>query len=384
MFAMTAPRPLPVTSRMNAGGYEVWVRHYVEMYELDPEYAFTADEYRGARDLSGWGRSTWGNVTPDGSLSVEPEAWRTRHYRRAVMRGAGVYRLGLWAFLAARRVAHFPRPEPGAFVEPHRVKLKAWDRVSPRDLGGDWGACAALNPCLTVPYVDVGRVARNGSLSWAGQRQRGVYYRRAVMRGAGVYLAGLWAHLAARRAPDAQAGAALGVPVNGAALLDAFTPWGQAPPLPLPPAAVSFTGAHARHAQRWIGREVSFAGVPELKENPLFRELAHDALRSAYKAIWGDRNPFALWRDPRSRPQYTGTPESLARCLSAAREELAQLAAERGAGPVAYARAERLLRRALRRMVPRRARAPQAARLPRPLYSRAIPPAAPLAPPALA
>lgn len=52
--------------------------------------------------LVNWG-SAKGSVTPDGSLSVEPEPWAARHYRRAVMRGAGVYRWGLWAAFGAGR-----------------------------------------------------------------------------------------------------------------------------------------------------------------------------------------------------------------------------------------------------------------------------------------
>ncbi len=42
-------------------------------------------------------------VTADGLLNIAPEVWRVRHYRRAVMRGAGVYQAGLWAYLARRR-----------------------------------------------------------------------------------------------------------------------------------------------------------------------------------------------------------------------------------------------------------------------------------------
>lgn len=56
----------------------------------------------------------YGTVTPDGSLSVEAAPWHARHYRRAVMRGAGVYRWGLWAMLAPGRPAAEPDAQAGA------------------------------------------------------------------------------------------------------------------------------------------------------------------------------------------------------------------------------------------------------------------------------
>lgn len=80
---MTGPRPTSTPSRLNVGGYQVTGRE--EMFKS----ALPFPPYRRRA----------GTVAPDGSLSLEPEAWQVRHYRRAVMRGAGVYQADLWAFL---------------------------------------------------------------------------------------------------------------------------------------------------------------------------------------------------------------------------------------------------------------------------------------------
>ncbi len=82
--AMNAPAPLGTPSRLNVGGYEVRVRFEYRK----PGVSKVIDKL--------------GDVYPDGSLSIFSPPWADRHYRRAVMRGAGVYQAGLWAMLAGR------------------------------------------------------------------------------------------------------------------------------------------------------------------------------------------------------------------------------------------------------------------------------------------
>lgn len=118
---MTAPVTLPSAARMNAGGaYVVKVRER-RLLHLDAPWAEDAsglEEYMASSILLGLRVTceveTAGTVTPDGSLSVEPEPWAARHYRRAVMQGAGVYRWGLWAMLAPGRAAAEPDAQAGA------------------------------------------------------------------------------------------------------------------------------------------------------------------------------------------------------------------------------------------------------------------------------
>lgn len=220
---------------------------------------------------------TLGNVTPDGSLSVHPDPWTARHYRRAVMRGAGVYRWGLWAMLA-----------------PGRPAAK----------------------------------------------------------------------------PDAQAGAALGgEPVNGAEQLAGFAAW--AAPVekmslglprtyiaaPQPAYLTEKLTTAAQYGYHWGNILLSLAkhlpGGPQAVVKQLmhgFEPLGAQLRASLYS--------FVL-QLPKGREH---------------RNERRQ-----------FWRTVRVLLRVLRRMAPRKPkRRPPVRRAPRPLYSRAIPPAAPLAPPALA
>ena len=90
----------------------------VRMARVEPEF-FTVLDLWGGRVLHTSEGGTKvvveqaAEVTADGSLSVEPEAWHARHYRRAVMGGAGVYQMNLRAFLVSRRFVSLPaRPEP--------------------------------------------------------------------------------------------------------------------------------------------------------------------------------------------------------------------------------------------------------------------------------
>jgi len=101
------PRRLAFTpSRWNMGGYKarvVWQdvnvnasywSHKAEKARLYARLGLVPGSYRVEQA---------GTVAADGSLTVEPEAWQKRHYRRAVMGGAGVYQAHLWAMLAGKR-----------------------------------------------------------------------------------------------------------------------------------------------------------------------------------------------------------------------------------------------------------------------------------------
>lgn len=48
-------------------------------------------------NLHTWISTHDGGLTTPGMSPLLPEAWRQRHYRRAVMYGAGVYQAGLWS-----------------------------------------------------------------------------------------------------------------------------------------------------------------------------------------------------------------------------------------------------------------------------------------------
>ncbi|MDV6376089.1 hypothetical protein [Deinococcus arenicola] len=97
---MNAPRPTLTPSRLNVGGYGVTVRYFRAGY-----LGMDAEDIHAMKAFGFPGVNVWrgGKVDADGSLTVDPEVWRARHYRRAVMGGAGVYRLGLWAMLAHRQ-----------------------------------------------------------------------------------------------------------------------------------------------------------------------------------------------------------------------------------------------------------------------------------------
>lgn len=106
---MTGLRPTFTPSRLNVGGYGVTVRERRNITPGAPWLEGTMVFQAIAQVYKGNGVSVLfrhpAHVDSDGSLCILPEPWAARHYRRAVMGGAGVYRLGLWAFLAASRTA---------------------------------------------------------------------------------------------------------------------------------------------------------------------------------------------------------------------------------------------------------------------------------------
>lgn len=103
-----------ITSRLNTGAYGVTVCWHDQNVNV-PRWACKSEK-RAAYALLGLQPHAYrvkqqATVSPDGSLSLEPEPWAVRHYRRAVMGGAGVYQAGLWAMLAGKR--HAPILETG-------------------------------------------------------------------------------------------------------------------------------------------------------------------------------------------------------------------------------------------------------------------------------
>ena len=122
--AMKAPCPSFTTSRHNVGAYAVRVYggRLGERAGHFPEPCVIPDELEAALEF--WMTTPYttiskpvsgGTVASDGSLTLEPERWALRHYRRAIMRGAGVYQAGLWAFLGGQRTKA-PQPERAALM----------------------------------------------------------------------------------------------------------------------------------------------------------------------------------------------------------------------------------------------------------------------------
>lgn len=247
MLGMSRPRPDFTPSRLNVGAYAVTVERteVMRFSEVVPaaqvlallkaRSPFLDQDAQAAFSPAGieLKQRAKGTVNPDGSLSVERERWAARHYRRAVMSGAGVYRLGLWAFLASRRGLHFTAPEPGASVEPYRVRvegeviahggyLRAARPLARAEALKLRGSIAALRRGVLVTRISArGTVTPDGSLSIRRNAYRSKHYRRVLARGAGVYQVGLWAFLGSRRAVEPlQAVAALGV--NDARTAQAF------------------------------------------------------------------------------------------------------------------------------------------------------------------
>lgn len=296
---MTTPKFSAISARSNTGGYGVEVRECV------------APGWQGVRwagPLEGepfdipavWAKLTGGTVTPDGSLYIEPEVWRARHYRRAVMHGAGVYQVSLWAHLAGKRQA--------------------------------------------MP-IEVGQ--------------------RTALRG------------------------------NGGQILDRFTRVGYAPPPPPPEVLARIT---FRQIQRIYGPAVamkvmhqgmSIAGLL----GQVYRDAQAKAVSQVVAQVAEATSPRHIVRQVLAvlhecGHQIPSIRDGSAGFLYAAAHKVAaqvfQSGREHRAQRRAYWAAIRDVVGVLRRMVPRRIRPQRApSRAPRPLYSRAIPPAAPLAPPVL-
>jgi hypothetical protein len=427
---MTGPRPSFTPSRLNVGGYGV----RVEWYDRDvtaPRWAKALPQSHRRLGILPWGFrvAQVGRLHADGSLSVEPEPWRARHYRRAVMAGAGVYRLGLWAFLAAGRGYTFTAPAPGASVEPHRVRVYGW-QVSEQvptyveipdseDMGWISRLCAGRP--LEWVRMSYGKVAA-GCLALTPAAWRTRRYARALMRGAGVYQAGLWAMLAHRPQTDAQAGAALGK--NDAGTLARFTlaahgrvrhsvrwrmgrKWrerraymarhfvrgeahvldkgrrvlmGWFPKKAQPRRTWQRQARNFIRAERWEeSLRHFFPGDPSQHETCGIDLHGYDCFKNALSAVaYGDRDAIRLDRRAQSLSMAAWLGMSwgvsaLLQDMTAYRPDLAPMLARLRAQGDAY-RAH-LARRVKAQRPP--------ARLPRPLHAHPRPPAAPLAPPAL-
>lgn len=197
------------------------------------------------------------------------------------------------------------------------------------------------------------------------------------MRGAGVYQAGLWAMLAHRPQTDAQAegGAALGGDDGGALERFALDPkhLRVLESICLPGSLGELT---FRQLEEQYGKEVSQA-------------VAAVAIRSGFDLVNRSElrqkllDAFSGQDVETSHRQLLGrlTPRAQTKVSEALNVQAGQL--KERAQRRAFRRAAREVLRLLRRMAARRV--PQRPRIstPRPLYSRAIPPTAPLAPPAL-
>ncbi|WP_339095016.1 hypothetical protein ACINK0_03080 [Deinococcus sp. VB343] len=304
---MTAPVTLPSPDRMNTGPYQVTVVHttrvpdalgipWAVLFGDDPRLRDVPDtlQLKARGSVLEAAVSIPGTVTPDGSLSVEPEPWAARHYRRAVMRGAGVYRWGLWAMLAPGRAA---------------------------------------------------------------------------------------------AEPDAQAGAAL----NGAAQLDGFTAWGYGPPLPelapsSPPRAARPEKLPRKkkkqHKKAEAAREHKALQlhVAQVLDSLGFTR-AHEVLTEEYGL---ERSHYLITLAALRVHKHVEIFSEVQAAANTAAALILPSGKEHRAQRRAFWAAVRGIVRVLRRMLPR-VRRPRSTRpAPRPLYARPRPPAAPLAPPALA
>lgn len=196
---MTAPHLNFTPSRLNVGEYGVGVRVRYPLLQGAPISSKNKMlSYLTPRE--GGPTVTYthihrAKIDADGQFSMVAEEWRARHYRRAVMNGAGVYRLGLWAYLGARRSLTFTVPEAGASVEPHRVTMHV-ERPAPRAmvLRYGWAADNGVTLASTVRGT-----AGGDGLTLKPEPWRGRGYRRALRGNPGVYQMGLWVYLGTRQ-----------------------------------------------------------------------------------------------------------------------------------------------------------------------------------------
>lgn len=174
---MNVTRSSFTPSRLNVGAYPVRVRERHRLKQGDFVTAssqllrWLAPAGKGCASVS-FTRIRKGTAQVDGSLlTLEPEQWRVRHYRRAVMRGAGVYQMGLWAFLGSKRQ--------------ERTALKACENVSTfnkfPEITND---CTNLSLWASKPYERLWLLPRAYSLkersfSWKSYKVS-VWGRRAV------------------------------------------------------------------------------------------------------------------------------------------------------------------------------------------------------------
>lgn len=402
---MSAPRPTFTASRQNAGGYGVTVRFYAPATSsTSSRIADVLAKIRGSVDVKSqafFDREfapklrrpviLSGTVNSDGSLNIEPELWRARHYKRAVMGGAGVYSWGLWAFLSARRVfgTALACALSREHIETHRVRI-------------DSGALAAIENRILYPLTrDEALRLRNDPIN-ARKRQgfKMVYrysthwimgptgleikrpkwliqhYRRCVMRGAGVYQAGLRAHLASRRRAQLVEHKQDSLGANRSDTLKRFfAPKPSPTPLPFETTLTTMSPKARIRRARLLGvsRSALRGKVPLMRElTPSMRagvfyiRAVEACARQTLGAKWASAASAIRLRRIARRFLSLNHRESSSK-------RFAQIFAR------LIARGDRY--RAYLAQLVRPRRAPRYT--PRPLYSRAIPPAAPLAPPVL-
>lgn len=383
---MKAPRPEFTTSRLNVGGYRVAVWGFNKGLigcDSDLVHLIRAGVFAGTHFIRE------GKVSPEGVLKVDPEEWPARHYRRAVMGGAGVYRLGLWAFLAARRRGlQFTVPEPGASVEPHTVRVRGFADIPTSVVEGGWGDGPArkVHKLMKFCTLDEGAVSADGTLSIEAGPWFERQLRQARMKAAGVYLAGLWALFASGHTREHLQGAR-GY-ANTSRNLDAWAERGHAPP---PPPSEVLVSMSYRQIKRAYGSPVANSAADAVRE--VARQVTEasspvEVLKHVYRALSADLFSGGVFDELRgARVRLDARLSSVTEAVRAAYSTAALNYLPRGKASRAARRElhaqKRAVLRLLRRMVPRRAVHRPAVRAPRPLYAQATPPSAPLAPPAL-
>lgn len=292
------------------------------------------------------------HVHPDGALSIHAEPWEIRRHRRAVMGGAGVYQAGLWAYLAggqqrrqaappfraalgvngAQALAQIAQAAHGKVRPSVRWRLPFKRRAT---AAFDWLYWARWNERAglgwnLVPSLSSGRPKSRLRRSWARRdRANKVMHRQG----------GNWCLLFPHHLMDTD-------PSNPHDDL----PWDEV------------QRASREHALNCLQDDVTPLPADATALQRASRKVGE---REAYAAAYY----AALSGERRKLPAVLAVIRRIK-----ARRTLAHLLAQLiGQGDRYRAHLARLIR-------PRRA----PYRAPKPLYSRAIPPAAPLAPPALA
>ncbi len=399
---MKAPRPEFTTSRLNVGGYGVMLTHrtvapdpmgraWDDLFRNDPRLSSVPSNGRLRLTPKGLEVSVFirGRVQADGMLTVEREPWAARHYRRAVMGGAGVYRMGLWAFLAARRRGlQFTVPEPGASIEPHTVRVRGFADIPTCVIEGGWGDGPArrVRKLMKFCTLDEGAVSADGALSIEAGPWFERQLRQARMKAAGVYLAGLWALFASGHTREHLQGTQSYA--NTSSNLDAWAERGHAPP---PPPSEVLVSMSYRQIKRAYGLPVANSVADAARE--VARQVAEalspvEVIKHIYKTFTGDIFSGGVFDELcGARVRLDAVLSSVTEAVRAAYSTAALNYLPRGKASRAARRElhaqKRAVLRLLRRMVPRRAVHRPTLRTPRPLYAQATPPSAPLAPPAL-